>query len=60
MASLLDQSALTDLAERLVGAARRAGADAAERAAHDDALAMQLDFAQVSVGGAVGRLEAEW
>ena len=30
MASLLDQSALTDLAERLVTAARRAGADAAD------------------------------
>jgi PmbA protein len=30
MTSLLDQSALTDLAERLVGAARRAGADAAD------------------------------
>jgi PmbA protein len=30
MSSLLDQSALTDLAERLVTAARRAGADAAE------------------------------
>jgi PmbA protein len=33
MASLLDQSALTDLAERLVGAARRAGADAADAVA---------------------------
>jgi PmbA protein len=30
MSSLLDQTALTDLAERLVGAARRAGADAAD------------------------------
>src|SRR5215831_17479418 len=30
MTSLLDQSALTDLAERLVAAARRAGADAAD------------------------------
>ena len=30
MPSLLDQSALTDLAERLVSAARRAGADAAD------------------------------
>src|SRR5215472_3868447 len=30
MSPLLDQSALTDLAERLVGAARRAGADAAD------------------------------
>ena len=30
MSSLLDQSALTDLAERLVGAARRAGPDAAD------------------------------
>jgi PmbA protein len=30
MPSLLDQSALTDLAERLVAAARRAGADAAD------------------------------
>jgi PmbA protein len=30
MTSLLDQSALTDLAERLVDAARRAGADAAD------------------------------
>src|SRR5262252_2993504 len=30
MSSLFDQSALTDLAERLVGAARRAGADAAD------------------------------
>src|SRR5499426_3975041 len=30
MSSLLDQSALTDLAERLVTAARRAGADAAD------------------------------
>jgi PmbA protein len=33
MASLLDQSALTDLAERLVGAGRRAGADAADAVA---------------------------
>ena len=33
MSSLLDQSALTDLAERLVGAARRAGADAADAVA---------------------------
>jgi PmbA protein len=33
MASLLDQSALTDLAERLVGAARRAGADQADAVA---------------------------
>src|SRR5262249_43890642 len=33
MRSLLDQSALTDLAERLVGAARRAGADAADAVA---------------------------
>jgi PmbA protein len=33
MASLLDQSTLTDLAERLVGAARRAGADAADAVA---------------------------
>lgn len=33
MSSLLDQSALTDLAERLVGAARKAGADAAEAVA---------------------------
>src|SRR5262249_57530776 len=30
MSSLLDQSALTDRAERLVAAARRAGADAAD------------------------------
>src|SRR5512136_3116117 len=30
MSSLLDQSALTDLADRLVAAARRAGADAAD------------------------------
>src|SRR5205085_231414 len=30
MSSLLDQSALTDLAERLVTAARRSGADAAD------------------------------
>src|SRR5579871_2853321 len=30
MSSLLDQSALTDLAERLVAAAKRAGADAAD------------------------------
>src|SRR3954451_9977208 len=30
MSSLLDQSALTDLAHRLVAAARRAGADAAD------------------------------
>src|SRR5712675_1926030 len=30
MTSLLDQSALTDLAERLVAAARRAGADAGD------------------------------
>src|SRR5229473_4136507 len=30
MSSLLDQSALTDLAERLVAAAHRAGADAAD------------------------------
>jgi PmbA protein len=33
MSSLLDQSALTDLAERLVTAARRAGADAADAVA---------------------------
>ncbi len=33
MASLLDQSALTDLAERLVTAARRAGADSADAVA---------------------------
>src|SRR5438132_1009979 len=33
MTSLLDQSALTDLAERLVEAARRAGADAADAVA---------------------------
>src|SRR5262245_61888553 len=33
MSALLDQSALTDLAERLVGAARRAGADAADAVA---------------------------
>src|SRR6266513_3002842 len=46
MSSLLDQSALTDLAERLVAAARRAGADAA------DALALR------SVSLAVEVLEA--
>ena len=33
MSSLFDQSALTDLAERLVGAARKAGADAADAVA---------------------------
>ena len=33
MTSLLDQSALGDLAERLVAAARRAGADAADAVA---------------------------
>ncbi len=33
MSSLLDQSALTDLAERLVAAARRAGADQADAVA---------------------------
>src|ERR1700723_224634 len=33
MSSLLDQSALTDRAERLVAAARRAGADAADAVA---------------------------
>src|SRR5712691_3064345 len=33
MSSLLDQSALTDLAERLVAAAHRAGADAADAVA---------------------------
>ena len=33
MSSLLDQSALTDLAERLVAAAKRAGADAADAVA---------------------------
>src|SRR5438270_2266324 len=33
MSSLLDQSALSDLAERLVAAARRAGADAADAVA---------------------------
>ena len=33
MSSLLDQSALTDLADRLVAAARRAGADAADAVA---------------------------
>jgi len=33
MSSLLDQSALTDLAERLVAAARRSGADAADAVA---------------------------
>jgi len=43
MASLLDQSALTDLAERLVRAARRAGADAA------DAVALRTMSASVGV-----------
>src|SRR5919199_457595 len=33
MSSLLDQTALTELAERLVAAARRAGADAADAVA---------------------------
>src|SRR6185312_16402150 len=33
MSSLLDQSALTDLADRLVAAAKRAGADAADAVA---------------------------
>src|ERR1700722_9528510 len=33
MASLLDQTALSDLAERLVGAANRAGADQADAVA---------------------------
>src|SRR5687767_3381630 len=33
MSSLLDQSALTDLAERMVAAARRAGADSADAVA---------------------------
>jgi PmbA protein len=43
MSSLLDQSALTDLADRLVAAARRAGADAA------DALAVRSVFLAVEV-----------
>ncbi len=43
MSSLLDQSALTDLAERLVSAARRAGADAA------DALALRAVSLAVEV-----------
>ena len=33
MSDLLDQSALTDLADRLVAAARRAGADSADAVA---------------------------
>src|SRR6266511_3447105 len=52
MSSLLDQSALTDLAERLVAAARRAGADAA------DALALRSVSLAVEVReGAVEELE---
>src|SRR5215813_11786628 len=43
MTSLLDQSALTELAERLVAAARRAGADAADAVAvRSMALAVEL------------------
>src|SRR5262245_53911787 len=43
MTSLLDQSALTDIAERLVTAARRAGADAADAVAvRSMALAVEL------------------
>src|SRR5215467_10867162 len=43
MSSLLDQSALTDVAERLVGAARRAGADAADAiAARSVSLAIEV------------------
>ena len=50
--SLLDQTALTDLAERLVGAARRAGADAA------DAVAMRSVSLAVEVrNGAVEESE---
>ena len=52
MSSLLDQSALTDLAERLVAAARRAGADAA------DALALRSVSLAVEVReGAVEQSE---
>ena len=52
MSSLLDQSALTDLAERLVAAARRAGADAA------DALAVRSVSVAVEVrDGAVEESE---
>src|SRR5437763_10117040 len=52
MSSLLDQSALTDLAERLVAAARRAGADAA------DALAVRSISLSVEVrDGAVEESE---
>src|SRR5437764_4595087 len=57
MSSLLDQSALTDLADRLVAAARRAGADAA------DALAVRAVSLSIEVReGAVEeteRLEAD-
>jgi PmbA protein len=43
MSSLLDQSALTDLAERLVAAARRAGADSADAlAVRSVSLAVEL------------------
>ena len=51
MSSLLDQSALTDLADRLVAAARRAGADAA------DALACAICHAHGGLGvqGEIGR-----
>src|SRR5436190_18245811 len=52
MSSLLDQSALTDLAERLVAAARKAGADAA------DAVAMRSVSQSVEVrDGAVEESE---
>src|SRR3979409_2240355 len=48
MSSLLDQSALTDLAERLVAAARRAGADTA------DALAVRSVSLSVEVREGAG------
>ena len=47
MSSLLDQSALTDLAERLVAAARRAGADDADAVA---VRSMSLDAARSRSG----------
>src|SRR5262249_51358583 len=49
MSPLLDQSALTDLAERLVAAARRAGADAAA--------ALAVGSPSLGVGGGGGGAE---
>src|SRR5262249_28851789 len=61
MSSLLDQSVLTDLAERLVAAARRAGADAADAlAVRGVSLAVEVregavEESERSAGDDVGR-----